>query len=186
MGLRDERTRRTRELIADSALELISEKGYDETTYDDVADKAGVSRSTVFRYFPEKEEFLFARDVDHLRALQTLLRASQAKADDTVALHRVMIDFARHMERDETLAARARLVVLVPRLLARSLAIRNAWEELIARDLACGGRPAMEHRVMAATVVGAMYAAVGEWQAKGGSLPALVRKALTYTKTASV
>jgi len=54
MGARDDHRRRTREKIADTAVSLFLRHGYDETTFEDIAHKAGVSRSTVFRYFAEK------------------------------------------------------------------------------------------------------------------------------------
>ncbi|MFC7656445.1 TetR family transcriptional regulator [Pseudonocardia benzenivorans] len=39
-----------------AALTLFTEKGYDETTVDDVAAAAGVGRRTFFRYFRGKED----------------------------------------------------------------------------------------------------------------------------------
>jgi AcrR family transcriptional regulator len=45
-----------RSLIASSAFELFAARGYDETTLDEVAAAAGVSRRTLFNYFRSKEE----------------------------------------------------------------------------------------------------------------------------------
>lgn len=181
MGLRDDHARRTRTAISDAALRLFIEKGYEATTVDEVADEAGVSRSTVFRYFPEKEELVFAREVDHLRELQRLLRSSSRPLHDRQALHDVFVTFARYLEGDETLQARARLVGDIPRLFARSVAVRAGWEELVARELAGGRRPQLSERVVAGTVVGAVFSAVGEWRETGGRLVPLVKRALGYT-----
>ena len=42
------------------ALELFVEKGFDEVTYEDIAEGASLSWRTVYRYFPTKEAFLLA------------------------------------------------------------------------------------------------------------------------------
>lgn len=55
MGLRELNAERTRELILDAAIDLFTEQGYDESTLDQVAERAGVSISTLYRYFPTKD-----------------------------------------------------------------------------------------------------------------------------------
>lgn len=56
------RSRETRRKIVKSALQLWKrhgfEEGFDTVTVDDIADNAGVSRATVYYYFPKKEEIL--------------------------------------------------------------------------------------------------------------------------------
>jgi AcrR family transcriptional regulator len=43
-----------------AAVELFTEKGFDATTVAEIAERAGVTRSTFFRYFPDKRELLVA------------------------------------------------------------------------------------------------------------------------------
>ncbi|QKD79713.1 MULTISPECIES: TetR family transcriptional regulator [Actinomyces] len=57
-GLRATNARRTREAIQASALRLAAERGYEATTVEDVAADAGVSRRTVFNYFPTKADLI--------------------------------------------------------------------------------------------------------------------------------
>ncbi|SDB95664.1 DNA-binding transcriptional regulator, AcrR family [Raineyella antarctica] len=45
----------TRERLLDAALELFAERGYSATSMDDVADRAGVSKGTVFYNFGSKQ-----------------------------------------------------------------------------------------------------------------------------------
>ncbi len=44
-----------RQTFLDAAVRLFQEKGYDQVSYDEIAKSAGVSRPTVFNYFPFKE-----------------------------------------------------------------------------------------------------------------------------------
>jgi AcrR family transcriptional regulator len=49
-----------RERLVVAAVELFTEQGYDATTVAQIAERAGVTRSTFFRYFPDKRELLVA------------------------------------------------------------------------------------------------------------------------------
>lgn len=49
-----------RERLVTAALQLFSEQTYDKTTVGEIAERAGLNRSTFFRYFPDKREVLAA------------------------------------------------------------------------------------------------------------------------------
>ena len=49
-----------RERLVAAALQLFSEQGYDATTVAEIADRAGLTKSTFFRHFPDKREMLAA------------------------------------------------------------------------------------------------------------------------------
>lgn len=49
-----------RERLVLAALDLFTEQGYDETTVTQIAERAGVTKSTLFRHFPDKREILVA------------------------------------------------------------------------------------------------------------------------------
>ncbi|MFJ3490627.1 TetR/AcrR family transcriptional regulator [Leifsonia aquatica] len=49
-----------RERFVSAALQLFTEQGYDETTVAQIADRAGLTRSTFFRHFSDKREVLAA------------------------------------------------------------------------------------------------------------------------------
>ncbi len=49
-----------RERLVIAAVDLFTEQGYDATTVTQIAERAGVTKSTLFRYFPDKREILVA------------------------------------------------------------------------------------------------------------------------------
>lgn len=63
-GLRERKKARTKSAIQLHAVRLFREQGYAETTVEQVAEAAEVSPSTVFRYFPTKEDLVVTDDYD--------------------------------------------------------------------------------------------------------------------------
>jgi AcrR family transcriptional regulator len=59
-GLRERKKLDTRRRIFRAAFELFIEKGFDETTVEEIAERADVGKGTVFNYFPHKTSFLLA------------------------------------------------------------------------------------------------------------------------------
>jgi AcrR family transcriptional regulator len=69
-----------------AALELYAERGYEQTTVDDIAERAGVTQRTFFRYFADKREVLF----DGAAELQTRVLESIASAPSSASPIEVM------------------------------------------------------------------------------------------------
>jgi AcrR family transcriptional regulator len=59
-GLRERKKQQTRELIAETARRLFSERGFERVSVAEIARVADVSEKTVFNYFPTKEDLAFA------------------------------------------------------------------------------------------------------------------------------
>src|SRR5271168_3353643 len=71
----ERRKRRTRQAIQTAALELFAERGYRETTINDIAARADVAARTVTLHFPAKEELLFEAEPFTLESLSQRLAA---------------------------------------------------------------------------------------------------------------
>src|SRR5450755_2142351 len=67
--------------LQQAAMELYGERGYDQTTVEDIAARAGLTERTFFRYFADKREVLFGGSKD----LEKLIVEAIAIAPKTMA-----------------------------------------------------------------------------------------------------
>lgn len=56
----DRRTGRTRELLQKALIELISERGYDTVTIQDIVDRANIGRTTFYLHYSSKDELFMS------------------------------------------------------------------------------------------------------------------------------
>jgi AcrR family transcriptional regulator len=83
---RDQHADRTRNALLEAALNLFSTNGYDETTTDQIAECAGVSPRTFYRYFAAKESVLFFGEYDFVDAVSGVYLAQPEELSDFEAL----------------------------------------------------------------------------------------------------
>ncbi|WP_369247292.1 TetR/AcrR family transcriptional regulator [Streptomyces sp. R41] len=74
VGRRERKKAATRQALADAALTLFLERGYDQVGVKDIADAADVSTTTLFKHFPSKEALVFDEDADQEAALVASVR----------------------------------------------------------------------------------------------------------------
>ena len=86
MGLREKRAQKVREAIYDAMLTLAERDGYDAATLEQVADRAEVAMSTVYRYFANKDAILLYPVESNPGALAAAFRARPADEDLAVSL----------------------------------------------------------------------------------------------------
>ncbi|PNE40498.1 TetR/AcrR family transcriptional regulator [Streptomyces noursei] len=73
-GRRERKKAQTRQALADAAVRLFTEHGFDNVGVREVAEAADVSLSTLFKHFPSKEALVFDLDADVESALVTAVR----------------------------------------------------------------------------------------------------------------
>jgi AcrR family transcriptional regulator len=74
VGRRERKKAATRQAIADAALELFLERGYDRVSIRDIADAADVSTTTLFKHFTGKEALVFDQEQDRDAELVAVVR----------------------------------------------------------------------------------------------------------------
>ncbi|MFE3633922.1 TetR/AcrR family transcriptional regulator [Streptomyces cellostaticus] len=182
-GLRERKKIKTREAIRSATYALVGEQGYDATTIEQIAERAEVSPSTVFRYFPTKEDIVLTDEYDPLMVRE--LRSRPAGEPWMDSLRYVMdksID-AMARENPEVLRMRAHLGVQVPAVRSRMVESMSETGRLLRGALAerAGLDPdALEVRVYAMSLVGGMMEVYMAWAENDfeGDLRDLVHRAL--------
>jgi len=87
-GLRARKRERTRDAIADAAISLFLARGFDQVPVADIAARAEVSKPTLFRYFPAKEDLVLHRIADHNGEAARVVRGRPPGVSPLAALHR--------------------------------------------------------------------------------------------------
>src|SRR5437588_10343881 len=97
-GLRERKKQQTREKIAQVALQLFAERGYDQTTLAEIAEAADVSPRTIFAYFESKEDILFCDEPVMFERLRDTLEQRPAGATTIDALREFVSSFDKYDE----------------------------------------------------------------------------------------
>lgn len=119
----------SRTAVVAAAIDLFAERGYDQTSVEQIAQAAGVSRSTFFRQFGGKEDVVFADHevlIDETRAF-----LSQTHDDPWAAVCEASVRVFRHFAADPELARRRYAVVReIPGLRDREIITAFRYERL--------------------------------------------------------
>ena len=149
LGLRERKKQRTRQLIAETARRLFTERGFERVTVAEIARVAEVSEQTVFNYFPRKEDLVYWRMKSYQDELVTAIRERGSGESVLAAFSRFVrtprgLLAARDAEAREQLAGLTRMIQESPALLAREHEIFAGYTDtvaaLIAEETGAGAR----------------------------------------------
>src|SRR5260370_19269130 len=138
------RKRRTRQAIQKAALELFAERGYRETTINDIAERAEVAPRTVTVHFPAKEELLLDAEPFTLDSLSGRLYARRPHESALEALCDWMATTMTEVETNaseldrrfwERRALRAHIINTEPELRGRARARCYPFERVLAEAI---------------------------------------------------
>jgi mycofactocin system transcriptional regulator len=164
------------------ALELFEAHGFVETTVDDIAQEAGISRRTFFRYYPSKNDVVWGEFDRLLGDLEARLDAATDDGPLLTTLRDAVVGF-NSLPPEAVAAHRQRmsLILYVPALQAHSTLRYSRWREVVVRYAARRlGQPpeVMGPQLVGNVALAAALTAYGQWLAAPGSeLPALLRAA---------
>ncbi|MGR8009832.1 TetR/AcrR family transcriptional regulator [Streptomyces hypolithicus] len=156
-GLRERKKQRMYRVISDAAIGLFLEKGFDSVSVAEVAAAAEISKPTLFRYFPAKEDLALHRFADHENEAAEVVAGRPEGLAPLDALHRHFLvglerrDPVTGLSDEVQVLAFHRLLYGTPSLVARLHAYVNRSEEALARAL--GGPDALASRLAAGQIV---------------------------------
>jgi AcrR family transcriptional regulator len=131
LGLRERKKLRTRQLIADTAMRLFAERGFDAVPVVEIARAAEVSEATVFNYFPTKEDLVY-------RGMEAFEAELLGAVRDRPAEESIVTAFGRFVLQPRGFLAApdegsARFLIAVSKMIADSPALRAREREILAR-----------------------------------------------------
>jgi AcrR family transcriptional regulator len=131
MGLRESKKQRTRQTIADKAMQLFATRGFDHVTVAEVAAAADVSEKTVFNYFPTKEDLFYDEVPERQAALLAAIHERPPGESILSALRRLQ---ARECPRlcSPGFATFARIIEESPALQAKELEVMARFVQVLS------------------------------------------------------
>ncbi len=122
--------------LVEAAFELFDEQGFDATTVEDIAARAGVGRTTFFRHYRSKEAVIFPAHDDLLARIAARLEASDPASRDRAVIEAARIVLRHYVAEGDRAIRRYRLITTVPTLRDREMAGLRQYQRLFARALA--------------------------------------------------
>lgn len=120
--------------VTATAIHFLSERGYDSTSVDELADALEVSRSTFFRRFGTKEDIVFADHTFLLDRLDDVMANAEGDAFD--AVNSACLTVIRyHLSRPEASRERRALLRSNPSLRERELVMAHRYERVFRMHL---------------------------------------------------
>lgn len=155
--------------IADTALRLFAERGFEATTVEEIAAAVGVGRRTIFRYFPSKNDMVWGDFEQVMRRLRLHLEEAGLEVSLMDALRRaVVLSNSYPAELLGGLRIRMTLITTVPALQGHSMLRYAAWRSVVA-EYAAGrlGEPAtgLGPQTLAHAALGAAMSTFSLWVA---------------------
>jgi AcrR family transcriptional regulator len=182
-GLRERKKARTKLAIQAHAVRLFRERGFGATTVEQVAEAAEVSPSTVFRYFPTKEDLVVNDDYDPI--IFAAFTTQPPELNLFQAWRHAMRDVVAQMTENDIVMQvdRSRLLLTVPELWGATLhSFQDTMATMTRLSAERLGRPADDPAVRATVgaIVGVLLAAAQEWvKTEDIDILSLVDNALT-------
>jgi AcrR family transcriptional regulator len=166
-----------RDRLAQAAFDLFDERGYEQATVDDITERAGLSRTTFFRYYRSKEDVIFP---DHDRLLEEIrerLSATSSQTGPSAVSDAVRVVMVHYLQEGRVARRRYTLTSQVPALRDREIVSTARYQRLFAefiaawlRDSAGYGRTdsdrdrvSLQADVMAAAMVAAHNHVLRRW-----------------------
>jgi AcrR family transcriptional regulator len=170
-GRRERKKHQTSVALAEAALRLFAERGFAETTVEEIADAADMSSRTFFRHFASKEAVVFADEVIRRDIWVAALRERPADEPVLLSVREASLFLADDYspERD---FFRFELARKNPSVGAQWIQMGATWEGVLAEEisgrLALASRFDVTARTLAASAMAAWRVALDNWAFERG------------------
>jgi AcrR family transcriptional regulator len=130
---RSDKKAKIRRAIIQAAVDLFEKQGFENTSVDEIAAEAEISRSTFYRYFPTKEHTAFPYHQEYVARFRSLLAENGDAGSPLLTVRRAFMAMAKlyMAARDEHRRYQC-IISSSPTLLARSITLDLDWQSSIA------------------------------------------------------
>jgi AcrR family transcriptional regulator len=169
-GLRERKKRETRTRIVAAAFDLFQSRGYDQTTLQEIAERAQVAPRTVSNYFAEKADLLVAYREDMLAVIEAELGQSSRRAP-LEAVRRALVAVARANERHPNGRLAQRLLLRHASYRALGTILERFQADLRTALAGAALRPGVDLDLAVLALTSAHLAVIRRWASRStGSL----------------
>ena len=167
VSLQSRKQQLVRDAIFDAAVETFAVNGFDETTVEDVARSAGVSRATFFRYFSSKDDLLAQNVMNYGVALTEGIKACPPTLSSFETMRETVLSIARQkvthprtrLVIDISLRSTSAMQAHASRMIEVERSVAAAFTERLGRK----SKDDLEPHLRAAVTVSAMNVAIMAW-----------------------
>jgi AcrR family transcriptional regulator len=156
-----------RERLIDAAFQLFGERGYELTTVEDIAERAGVGRTTFFRNFRSKDDVIFPDHEQLMEAIKARLGTSTNSTALVAVAEAVRLVLLRYIEEGERARLRYALTSRVSALRDREIASVAQYQRLFREFIGAWMGPseanALRAELMASSVAAAHNHVLRRW-----------------------
>jgi AcrR family transcriptional regulator len=159
------------ERLQAAAIELFRENAFVDVTVKNIAERAGVTERTFFRYFATKEEVLFHDGPLILATIVAAVKDAPKKATPRQRLSAVADSLGDLFEVDRQYhRQRAEVIASEPALKERELLKQQEWLKPITQAMTSGGLPLRRAEILAAAATATFQSVYARWASDHGRI----------------
>jgi AcrR family transcriptional regulator len=156
-----------RDAIWAAAIDLFAEKGFEETTVDDIVDAAGTSRRTFFRHFESKRDLIAQPVVSYGVSLTKAIESSPAASSAAELFRHVVLDVAQRTVSDSRMRKVMAIAAKYPAAREAQLSRLAEVQDRLAKAFAHRCKADLTAHVLAALTLSALSLTYRVWFSKG-------------------
>jgi AcrR family transcriptional regulator len=148
-----------RDRLAQAAFDLFNERGYEQTTVDDIAERAGLGRATFFRHYRSKEDVIFPDHDLLLEQVRDRLRSTSRPTALAAVSDAVRLVLLHYLDEGDLARRRYALTSTVPALREREIVSVARYQRLFREYIAAHIPADLESAALQAELMAAAVAA---------------------------